>query len=111
MRREVDRWASVRLHPEADFRVAAVSGGFEMTGLQNPRVSEGLAWIVCMPVALKTDDTLEVVGVFNVDCLDYQLKPDQLRALYYRIVPFAGALSGVLRGLPTDRVAIFRFRG
>jgi hypothetical protein len=118
--KDLDRWVYVRLHPESGFdehgkSVLTESGepvsGFEMTDFQNHVVSGNLAWIVSMPVFLRTDSALEVVGVFNVDCLDYQLKPEQLRALYYRIVPFAGALSGVLRRLPTDRVAIFRFRG
>jgi hypothetical protein len=115
-KKRVERWIYVRLHPEADFRKAGgalltESGQFVMTDFQNRRVSESLVWIISMPIVLKTDDIYEVVGVFNVDCLEYQLKPEQLRALYYRVAPFAGALAGVLCGLPTDRVAILRFRG
>ncbi len=116
-RKEIDRWAYVRLHPDADLTptgdgVFTESGkrGFEMTGFQNRRVADRTAWIISMPIFLKIDGTLEVVGVFNVDCLEYRVMPAQLRAIYYRVLPFAGVLSGVLGGLPADRVAIFRFR-
>lgn len=113
-RRDVERWVYVRLHPDADFRQAGdslftESGKFEMTEFHNRRVAERLAWIISMPIVLKINKCLEVVGVFNVDCLEYQAKPEQLRAIYYSVAPFAGVLSGLLRELPTDRVAIFRF--
>jgi hypothetical protein len=116
-RKEIERWIYVRLHPETDLskpgdslRTEKGKSQFEMTDFQNRRVAERMAWIISMPIFLRIDDTLEVVGVFNVDCLEYQVKPYQLRLIYYRVAPFAGVLAGVLRRLPTDRVAIFRFR-
>jgi hypothetical protein len=115
--KEIERWIYVRLHPEADLRKPGESlrtelgtSQFEMTDFQNRRVAESLTWIISMPVFLKADKAPEVVGVFNVDCLGYEVTPEQLRAIYYRVVPFAGVLAGVLKGSPTDRVAIFRLR-
>lgn len=115
--KEIERWVYVRLHPEADLskpgeglRTATGKSPFEMTDFQNRRVAETLAWIISVPIFLKIDEALEVVGVFNLDCLDYQITPEQLRRIYYSIAPFAGALSGVVHALPTDRVAIVRVR-
>jgi hypothetical protein len=115
--KEIERWIYVRLHPEADLsrpgealQTASGKGQFEMNDFQNRRVDETLAWLISVPIFLKIDEALEVVGVFNLDCLDYQITPEQLRMIYYSIAPFAGAVSGVMHALPMDRVAIVRVR-
>lgn len=51
----------------------------------------------------------EVVGVLTVDCLEYQLKPEQLREIFVRLLKYAAATADVLSGLPTDRIAILSF--
>jgi len=116
-RKQIERWIYVRLHPQADLsqpgdclRTERGKSHFEMTDFQNLRVAQRLAWIISMPIFLMTKGALEVVGVFNVDCLEYQLKPAQIRAIYYRLAPFVGVLTGVVREVPTDRLAILRFR-
>jgi hypothetical protein len=117
-RKEIERWIYVQLHPNADLsqrgdalKTELGKSPFEMPDFTNRRVAESLAWIISMPIFLETKEAIEVVGVFNVDCLEQQLKPQQLRAVYYRLAPFAGVLSGAMRGLSADRVAIFRIRG
>lgn len=117
-RKMIDRWNYVRLHPDADLGEPGESlphqigkGHFEMTKLQDRVVDARTSWLISMPILLRFDSTLEVVGVLNVDSLGLQLKPEQLRVLYYCIAPFAGVLAGIVRELPTDRVAIVRFTG
>lgn len=116
-RKKIDRWVYVRLHPDGDLSKPGESpppplrrSHFEMTNLQDRLVDEKTAWLISMPVLLKMNATPEVVGVFNVDCLDCRLKPEQLRAIYYRVAPFAGVLAGIVHGSPTDRVVIFKFK-
>ena len=116
-REKIERWIWVELHPGADLSKPGESlrtelgiSHFEMNALQDRQVAEDLTWIISMPIFLKIGSKVEVVGVFNVDCLGYQLKPEKLRSIFYRVAPFAGVLSGVMQGLPTDRVAILRFR-
>lgn len=117
-RRNMERWVYVGLHPEEDISEPGKSlytesgkNDFNMRDFQNRRVDENLTWIISMPIFLRIKNRFEVVGVFNVDCLEHQIEPKVLRAIYYRILPLTGALSGVLRGLPTDRVAIIRVSG
>jgi hypothetical protein len=109
-RRQLHRWVYVRLHPESAGGLVDELG-FNMPDYLNRRVEESLAWIISIPIFLRLEGRLEVVGVFNVDCREYQIEPSVLRAIFYRIAPFAGVLSGVFRGLPFDRVAIFKVTG
>lgn len=109
-----NRWVDVRLHPDADLGgedALADEVGFNMPAYLNRRVEESLAWIISMPIFLRLEDRLEVVGVFNVDCLKHQIEPSVLRTIFYRIAPLAGALSGVFGGVSFDRVAIFKVTG
>jgi len=117
-RKEIERWVYVPLHPEEDVSetsksVCTESGkqDFNMRDFHNKSVEEDLTWIISMPIFACIKDRTEVVGVFNVDCREYQVEPKVLRAIYYRVVPFAGAVAGVLHDLPVDRVAIFKVPG
>jgi hypothetical protein len=118
-RENLERWINVRLHPDQNLdedQFKSVGSGtfgqqFEMSHLQDRQASDRLTWIISMPIFLKVDDALEIVGVFNVDCLEHQVKPEQLRAIFYRLAPYAGALAGALHGSPIDRIAIHTARG
>lgn len=112
-RGNLDRWIYVRLHPFADHSdifTESGKGSFEMTDFQNRRVVEALTWIVSIPIFVKFENSFEVVGVLNVDCIEYAITSEQLLEVFFRISPYIGVLAGILRGVPTDLVSILRFR-
>jgi hypothetical protein len=114
-KRKLYRWIYVRLSPTEDFRQPVQPSTdtlqFEMTDYQERRIAENVTWIISMPIFWKGRRGFETVGVFNIDCLDSQVTREQLRAIYYRVVPFAGVLAGVLRSIPTDRITISKSSG
>lgn len=116
-RRELkeEKWIYVELNPSEDLSTPGDSlytksgkNDFNMSDFLERRVAKDLTWIVSMPIFVAIDGCQEVVGVLNVDCREYWIEPKHLRAIFYRIAPLAGVLSGIFQGLPVDNIAITR---
>lgn len=111
--RSIKRWIYVPLRPDQDAPtlqdLTASGDQFELSIWQEHKIHNRLAWIISLPLMIRYKDDLEVVGVLNVDCLEHVIEPSAIREIFYQIAPFAGALSGILHDVPTDRVMIFRF--
>lgn len=112
-RGSVKRWMYVPLRPDKDaptlHDLTASGEQFELSIWHERKIHNRLAWIISLPLMIRYEGTLEVVGVLSVDCLEHIIEPSAIRRIFYQIAPFAGALSGILHDVPTDRVVIFRF--
>jgi len=95
----------VRWHQEIPVQVHDNEMLFNTSNIQDRRAVNDLAWIVSMPI--KVGD--ETIGVFNVDCVKYQVTKDQLEKLLEELHPFASDIAGKLEQLPMQRIAILRY--
>lgn len=72
------------------------------------RVNDELTWIISLPIFVPSMPSI-AIGVLNIDCIGFQIRPQDFGSIYAALEPFPARIAHVLSDVARDRVAIVRF--